>query len=218
MCKSASPPTITLRSLPGKTFKGHVERIEMQSDPVNEERLVDVAFDQLPDDIHLAEQAEIVVTTGQLPRAVLVSATAVQSRREDHGLVWTVEDGRLSRRDVTLGAELLDGRLPILGGLPARRRRGGRTHLRHARRARGPHRRGIEVVNLALRDMRRNGLRFALTAAGLGLLLGIVVSMMGIYEGALDDALALAARLQPGPLGGAAAHVGAIRRALAHSA
>ena len=43
-------------------------------------------------------------------------------------------------------------------------------------------------MNLALRDMRHNGLRFVLTAIGLGLLLGIVVAMSGIYEGALDDA------------------------------
>lgn len=46
-------------------------------------------------------------------------------------------------------------------------------------------------MNLALRDMRHNGLRFLLTAIGLGLLLGVVVAMSGIYEGALDDALLL---------------------------
>src|SRR5690242_14621946 len=46
-------------------------------------------------------------------------------------------------------------------------------------------------MNLAMRDMRRNGLRFGLTAIGLGLLLGIVVAMIGIYEGALEDAVRL---------------------------
>ena len=46
-------------------------------------------------------------------------------------------------------------------------------------------------MNLALRDMRHNAFRFALTGIGLGLLLGIVVAMSGIYEGALDDALRL---------------------------
>jgi putative ABC transport system permease protein len=46
-------------------------------------------------------------------------------------------------------------------------------------------------MNLAVRDMRRNLLRFGLTAVGIGLLLGIVVAMIGIYEGALDDALRL---------------------------
>jgi putative ABC transport system permease protein len=46
-------------------------------------------------------------------------------------------------------------------------------------------------MNLAARDIRHNLLRFALTGLGLGGLLGIVVVMMGIYEGALDDALRL---------------------------
>lgn len=46
-------------------------------------------------------------------------------------------------------------------------------------------------MNLALRDMRHNLPRFALTAVGLGMLLGVVISMMSIYEGAMDDALRL---------------------------
>ncbi len=46
-------------------------------------------------------------------------------------------------------------------------------------------------MNLALHDIRHNAFRFALTGVGLGLLLGIVVAMAGIYEGALDDALRL---------------------------
>lgn len=46
-------------------------------------------------------------------------------------------------------------------------------------------------MNLALRDVRRNKLRFALTGLGLGMLLGVVIAMMGIYEGALADALRL---------------------------
>jgi putative ABC transport system permease protein len=46
-------------------------------------------------------------------------------------------------------------------------------------------------MNLAVRDIRHNLLRFALSALGLGGLLGIVVVMIGIYEGALDDALRL---------------------------
>jgi hypothetical protein len=33
-----------------------VARIEIQSDAVNEERLVEVAFDEIPRDIHLADQ------------------------------------------------------------------------------------------------------------------------------------------------------------------
>ncbi len=52
-------------------------------------------------------------------------------------------------------------------------------------------------MNLANRDMRHNTPRFALTALGLGLLLGVVISMMSIYEGALDDALRLPRAANP---------------------
>lgn len=112
------PATITLRSDHQRPLPGHVARIEIQSDPVNEERLVDVAFDRIPPDIHMAEQAEVVITTDILPRAVAVAPTAVGDLRGNRGFVWIVQDGRLERRRVTLGGELLDGRLPIVGGLP----------------------------------------------------------------------------------------------------
>jgi HlyD family secretion protein len=112
------PALITLRSGPHKTLAGHVARIEIQSDPVNEERLVDIAFDRPPLDVHLAEQAEVVITTGQMTHTVTVPPTAVSDLQDGHGVVWTVEDGRLARRPVTFGRELLNGRLPIVGGLP----------------------------------------------------------------------------------------------------
>ena len=116
--KVGQPAEIVLRSEPGRRFAGHVARIEIQSDAVNEERLVDVAFDLLPPDIHLAEQAYAYVTTGVLPRAVLVPETAVTGLAENRGTVWTLEHGRLAQRRVTFGPQLLDGRLPVLGGLP----------------------------------------------------------------------------------------------------
>jgi putative ABC transport system permease protein len=46
-------------------------------------------------------------------------------------------------------------------------------------------------VNLALRDIRHNLGRFVLTCLGLALLLGVVLSMIGIYRGLVDDALVL---------------------------
>jgi putative ABC transport system permease protein len=46
-------------------------------------------------------------------------------------------------------------------------------------------------MNLAIRDMRHNAPRFILTAVGLALLLGVVVTMIGIYEGSLADSLRL---------------------------
>ncbi len=46
-------------------------------------------------------------------------------------------------------------------------------------------------MNLAGRDIRHNLGRFVLTCVGVGLLLGIVLSMIGIYRGLVDDALVL---------------------------
>ena len=92
---------------------------------------------------------------------------------------------------MTLARRCSDGRLPIVDRLPegiqvvvspAAGLRVGRAAVIAAD--------GTEM-NLALRDVRHNALRFALTALGLGLLFGVVISMTGIYEGALDDALRL---------------------------
>jgi len=47
-------------------------------------------------------------------------------------------------------------------------------------------------VNLAYRDVRHNLGRFLLTCIGLGLLLGVVMSMIGIYRGIVVDALTIA--------------------------
>jgi len=46
-------------------------------------------------------------------------------------------------------------------------------------------------MNLALRDIRYHRGRFILTSIGLGLLLGVVISMGGIYRGLIADALAI---------------------------
>ena len=46
-------------------------------------------------------------------------------------------------------------------------------------------------MNLAVRDIRHHLGRFLLTAIGLGLLLGVVMSMGGIYRGLIADALAV---------------------------
>lgn len=116
--KVGQPAEIVLRSEPGRRFAGHVARIEIQSDAVNEERLVDIAFDHLPPNIHLAEQAYSYITTGVLARAVLVPETAITGLAESRGTVWTLEHGRLAQRRVSLGPQLLDGRFPILSGLP----------------------------------------------------------------------------------------------------
>ena len=79
----------------------------------NEERRVQVAFDHLSDNFHLGEQAEVYITTGRLLQAQFVPETAIEGLGSNRGTVWTVEEGRLQQREVTLGHRLLDGRRSV---------------------------------------------------------------------------------------------------------
>ena len=112
------PAEVVLRSRCGDRLPGRVARIDIESDRVSEERRVYIAFDRCPEDFHLGEQAEVVITTGRLARALLVPETAVEDAGGGAGTVWTIEDGRLARRDVVLGHRLLDGRVELAGGVP----------------------------------------------------------------------------------------------------
>ena len=116
--KVGEPAQIVLRSHPNQRLAGHVARIEPESDRVNEERRVAVAFDKIPANFNLGEQAEVYITTVRLPRPLLVPEAAIGGLTKNRGTVWTVEDGRLAQHQVTLGHRLLDGRYEITGGVP----------------------------------------------------------------------------------------------------
>jgi HlyD family secretion protein len=116
--KVGAPADIVLRSLPNRLIKGKVARIEPESDRVNEERRIEIAYDARPDSFHLGEQAEVHITTVTLPQALLVPEAAIIGLGKNQGTVWTIEDGHLQQRDVSLGHRLLDGRFEITGGLP----------------------------------------------------------------------------------------------------
>ena len=183
------PAQIVLRSLPSQRFQGHVARIEPESDRVNEERRVEVAFEAIPDDFNLGEQAEVYITTVRLPQTILVPEAAILERSKTEGTVWIVEDGHLQQRQVALGHRLLDGRYEITGDFP----NGAdvvtqlRAGLRAGRAAKITKAQGS--MNLAYRDIKHNRLRFILTCIGLSLLLGVVITITGVYRGLIDDAL-----------------------------
>jgi HlyD family secretion protein len=109
---------VRLRSLPRQMLKGHVTRIDIESDRVSEERRVYIACDQCPASFHLGEQVEVFITTTVLDRALLVPEVAVEGFDGTLGRVWTVEDGELRRREVAFGHRTLDSRLEIVDGLP----------------------------------------------------------------------------------------------------
>jgi len=109
---------VMLRSLADRPFPARVVRIDIESDRVNEERRIYVRCDVCPADFHLGEQAEVMITVGELAEARLVPQIAVIGLDGRHGVVWTVEDGRLAQRAVMFGERTLDGRLEIVDGLP----------------------------------------------------------------------------------------------------
>ena len=113
---------IVLRSRPQQRFPGKVARIEPESDRVNEERRVAIAFEQIPDNFNLGEQAEVYITTVHLARPLLVPEAAISGLGKNQGSVWTVETGELQQHQVTLGHRLLDGRYEIAGGVPDKAR------------------------------------------------------------------------------------------------
>ena len=117
--KVDQPAEIVLRSQPHARLRGRVARIQPESDRVNEERRIEVAFDQIPTNANLGEQAEVYITTVRLPRTLLVPEAAIIGLRKDHGTIWTIEGGHLQQHDVALGHRLLDGRYEIIAGVAA---------------------------------------------------------------------------------------------------
>ena len=114
----SQPAEVRLRSLPRTVFPGHVARIDIESDRVNEERRVYVACDQCPETFHLGEQAEVFITTAQLKEATLIPETAVVEFDGTGGTIWIVNNHRLHRLAVQFGSKTLDGRFEIVSGLP----------------------------------------------------------------------------------------------------
>lgn len=111
------PADVYLRSLPRTMFPGHVTRIDIESDRVNEERRVYVACDKCPVNFYLGEQAEVFITTTNLYDVTLVPEAAVAEFDGRAGSIWVVNDGELHHRTVQFGSKTLDGHLEILNDL-----------------------------------------------------------------------------------------------------
>jgi HlyD family secretion protein len=112
------PVEIRLRSLSRTMIPGHVARIDIESDRVNEERRVYVVCNQCPQTFHLGEQAEVLITTAELAEATLIPEMAVVEFAGAGGKIWTVQDQQLKLQTVRFGSRTLDGRVVITAGLP----------------------------------------------------------------------------------------------------
>jgi HlyD family secretion protein len=109
---------VTRRSAPDRKMNAKIVRIDIESDRVNEERKIYARCGGCPLAFHLGEQAEVLITVATLPRARLVKAGSLHALKGREAIAWTVEQGRLQQRTVSLGQRTLDGRVEILGGVP----------------------------------------------------------------------------------------------------
>lgn len=113
------PAQIVLRSQKGNPLNGRVLRVEPLADPVTEETLAKVVFDQVPQPLPpIGELAEITITLPPLPENPVIPDAAIQRNGERMG-VWQVTDGNLHFTPVSLGKADLEGNVQVREGLKA---------------------------------------------------------------------------------------------------
>ena len=110
------PAQIVLRSSPQQVLAGQVQRVELQADPVTEERIAQVAFESMPTSLSIGEMAEVTVKLQPSEQALVLPQASLQTNQGRTG-VWRVKDGALDFVPVQLGAASLDGRVQAMSGL-----------------------------------------------------------------------------------------------------
>ncbi len=111
------PADIVLRSRPDEIFPGSILRIEPLADAVTEELLAKAVFEKTPSVLPpLGELAEVTVRLPALPEGPVVPDASLQRFKGRVG-VWTMENGSIAFRPVTVGRRDLNGFVRILEGL-----------------------------------------------------------------------------------------------------
>jgi len=91
--KIGQKATIILRSHSNTPLSGKVARIEAQSDPITQERIVDIAFDKIPKPFYLKERAEATISTGYIQNALTIPLKAL-SQKDGKSGVWIVKESK----------------------------------------------------------------------------------------------------------------------------
>ncbi|HMX16469.1 MAG TPA: efflux RND transporter periplasmic adaptor subunit, partial [Rhodocyclaceae bacterium] len=110
------PASILLRSRPETPLPGRVARIEIGSDSVTEERIVDVAFAEPPPGLSPGELAEVTVSLPGKAQALVVPTAALRQSGGRAGVLKLI-DGRTEFVPVRTGLRSLEGGTEILEGL-----------------------------------------------------------------------------------------------------
>lgn len=130
--RAGLPAEIVLRSDARRAHRGEVQRVDLVSDAVAEERIVNIGFATRPQAIAVGDLVEVTIRTAELANARSVPAAAVKRLDRQDG-VWLVKAGRITFRPVKVGMTSLDGRSQILEGLDA-----GDEFVVHSERALKP--------------------------------------------------------------------------------
>jgi RND family efflux transporter MFP subunit len=111
------PVDIVLRSRPDEVFPGSILRIEPLADAVTEELLAKAVFEKTPSVLPpLGELAEVTVRLPALAKGPVVPDASLQRFNGRIG-VWTMKNGSIAFRPVTVGRRDLNGFVRILEGL-----------------------------------------------------------------------------------------------------
>ncbi len=94
---------IVLRSNSDKKLKGYVARIEAKSDPITEERVVNIAFNKVPKPFYINEQAEVTIATGSIKNALLIPLRAIHNNG-----VWIYRQGKAHFKKIEIVGKNLD--------------------------------------------------------------------------------------------------------------
>jgi len=108
---------IVLRSVPGVALPGKVVRIDLQSDALTEERIINVAFDPAPAQLYLGELAEVTIQLPGARQALTVPRAALAQHNGQVG-VWRIEQSRARFQPVQPGMQTAE-RVQIVSGLDA---------------------------------------------------------------------------------------------------
>jgi HlyD family secretion protein len=93
-----------------------VQRVDLVSDAITEERIVNVGFATRPEALSVGDLVEVTIRVAELADIRSVPAAAVKRVGRQDG-VWRVSEGRAAFRPVKVGITTLDGRSQILEGL-----------------------------------------------------------------------------------------------------
>jgi HlyD family secretion protein len=107
---------IVLRSQPQTTVSGVVKRVDLISDAITEERIVNVSFAASASDVSLGEYAEVTIKLPGLDNARSIPTAAVKQINQQKG-VWVLDSNRAKFKAIKPGLATLDGRTQVLDGL-----------------------------------------------------------------------------------------------------